>query len=235
MADELGVAAAIAIDGTVASGKTTVGRLVAERLGYAFLDTGLMYRAATWQAIRAGVDVGDDDSLTRMVEAMRIELTRDSDGRRADQSWNGVDATDELRTPEVDHNVSAVSAVSGVRRALVSKQREVAVAESGRVVMVGQDIGSKVLPDAGVKIYLEASVEVRARRRYDEMVASGASGKSEADFKTVLAAVRRRDRLDSTRADSPRSVAHGAAVIETDELSASEVADRALEERRKRR
>ncbi len=234
MTDELGVAAAIAIDGTVASGKTTVGRLVAERLGYAFLDTGLMYRAATWQAIRAGVDVGDDDSLTRMVEAMRIELTRDSDGRQR-IVVDGVDATDELRTPEVDHNVSAVSAVSGVRRALVSKQRVVAVAESGRVVMVGQDIGSKVLPDAGVKIYLEASVEVRARRRYDEMVASGASGKSEAEFKTVLAAVRRRDRMDSTRADSPRSVADGAVVIETDELSAAEVADRALEERGKRR
>lgn len=218
---------AVAIDGTVASGKTTVGRLVAERLGYAFLDTGLMYRAATRQAIRAGVDVGDDDSLTRMVESMRIELARDS-AERQRIVVDGVDATDELRTPAVDHNVSAVSAAPGVRRALVSKQREIAVAESGRVVMVGQDIGSVVLPDAGVKVYLEASVEVRARRRYDEMVASGTSGRSGAEFEKVLAAVRRRDRLDSTRADSPRSVAECAVVIDTDGLEVWEVVEKVI-------
>ena len=223
------IGAAVAIDGPVASGKTTVGRLVAERLGFAFLDTGLMYRAATWRAIRAGVDVSDADALTRMVEAMRIELATDSDGRQR-VIVDGADATDELRTSEVERNVSAVSAVQGVRRALVPKQRDVAVAERGRVVMVGRDICTKVLPDAGAKVYLNASDEARARRRYDEMVASGRS----VEFKTVLAEVRRRDRLDSEIADSLLGLVknmesiEGVEVVETDRLGVGEVADRVV-------
>ena len=223
------IGAAVAIDGPVASGKTTVGRLVAERLGYAFLDTGLMYRAATRQAIRAGVDVSDGDALTRMVEAMRIELATDSDGRQR-VIIDDVDATDELRTPEVERNVSAVSAVQGVRRALVPKQRDVAVAERGRVVMVGRDICTKVLPDAGAKVYLNASDEVRARRRYEEMVAAGRS----VEFKTVLAEVRRRDRLDAEIADSLLGLVkneesvEGVEVVETDGLGIGEVADRVV-------
>ena len=231
MVDDTAKAAlAIAIDGPVASGKTTVGRITADRLGYAFLDTGLMYRAATWQAIRAGVDVSDGDALTRMVAATPIELTYDADGRQR-VMVGGVDATDELRTTEVERNVSAVSSVAGVRRALIPKQRNAAIAVDGRMVMVGRDICAKVLPDARVKVYLNASDEVRARRRYDETVASG----TPADFEAVLEAVRRRDRLDSEIADSllklvkNRENIEGVEVVETDGLGVDEVVDRVVE------
>ena len=209
---------AVAIDGPVASGKTTVGARVAKRLGYAFLDTGLIYRAATWQAIRLGVDVGDEHALTRMAEAMRITLSRSDEGDRLEV--DGVDVTGYLRSAEVDRNVSAVSAVRGVRSALTPQQRR--IAEAGPIVMVGRDIGTVVLPDARIKVYLDASATVRAGRRYAEMAAAGVT----ADREQVLADTRRRDMIDSEREEAPLRATDDAVVIHTDDLSLAEVAAR---------
>jgi len=212
---------AVAIDGPSASGKTTVGRMVAERLGFGFLDTGLMYRAATWQAIQTGIGVHDGAALTRMAESMRVALVpANGSGLSERLEVDGVDVTDHLRTAVVDQNVSAVSAVDGVRRALVRQQRE--IAEERPMVMVGRDIGSVVLADAKVKIYLEASAEVRAKRRRSEMRESGQS----AGLDRVLEEIERRDRIDSTRANSPLRAVEDAAIIRTDDMDVEEVVER---------
>ena len=208
---------AVAIDGPVASGKTTVGARVARRLCYAFLDTGLMYRAATWQAIRTGVDVSDENGLTRMTECMSMTLSGADEGNRL--TVDGVDVTDHLRSAEVDRNVSAVSAVRGVRRALTPHQRR--IAEDGPIVMVGRDIGTVVLTDARTKIYLDASVQTRAARRHAEMLTSGAS----VEFEEVVADTDRRDRIDSERAEAPLSASEDAIKVDTDSLSLDEVVE----------
>ena len=208
---------AVAIDGPVASGKTTVGACVASRLDYAFLDTGLMYRAATWKAIHSGVDVRDESGLTGMTESMHITLSRTDEGDRL--FVDGVDVTDHLRSINVDRNVSAVSAVRGVRRALTPHQR--LIAEDGPIVMVGRDIGTVVLTDARIKVYLDASVHVRATRRHAEMLASGAA----IEFEQVVADTVRRDKIDSERAEAPLSAADDAVVVNTDGLSLGEVVE----------
>ena len=209
---------AVAIDGPVASGKTTVGRMVAERLDYAFLDTGLMYRAATWSARRHGVGMDDDGGLSRIARTMR--LTLDRTGGDARLLIDDFDATDELRTPEIDRHVSAVSEVHAVRQALVPQQRS--IAEEGPIVMVGRDIGTVVLPDAATKIFLEASVEVRAKRRLAELTDAGFG----VELRDVILETARRDRVDSEREDSPLRPSPGALVIHTDQMSRTEVADR---------
>lgn len=206
---------AVAIDGPVASGKSSVGARVAERLNYAFLDTGIMYRAATWKAIRSGVDVHDEVGLTSMTESMRILLSHSKLGDRL--TVDGADVTDYLRTVEIDRNVSAVSAVEGVRLALTPEMRH--IAESGPIVMVGRDIGTVVLTDARTKVYLDASVDVRAARRHAQMLASG----SVVEFEQVLDATMTRDRIDSERAVTPLSVADDAVIIDTDGLLLDEV------------
>ena len=208
---------AVAIDGPAASGKSTVGRDVAERLGFGFLDTGSMYRAAALWAIRRGVDVSDEAGLTALAESVRMDL--DGDRLRVD----GVDVTDGLRMPNVERNVSAVSAVAGVRRALVPQQRR--IAEDMPIVMVGRDIGTVVLADARVKVYLDATVEIRARRRYAEIMGAG----MDVDPGHVLWEIARRDRVDAGRADSPLAVAEDAVVIHTNDLDAGEVASRIVD------
>ncbi len=206
---------AVAIDGPGASGKTTVGARVAERLGFRFLDTGLTYRAATWAALRRGVDLEDDGALAGMTRSLDIRIT--AEGR---VTVDGVDATDCLHSGEVDRNVSRVSAVRGVRDALVPIQRR--AAEDGRIVMVGRDICTVVLPDARVKVYLDASPEVRAERRRAEIAQAGGSAEPE----RVSDELRRRDRYDSSREESPLMVSEDAVVIDTSELSVGEVAER---------
>ena len=208
---------AVAIDGPVASGKTSVGARVAERLGYAFLDTGLMYRAATWKAVHSGLDMNDEHSLTKMTESMTVTLSSDDMGGRL--IVDEVDVTDHLRTTDIDRNVSAVSAVKGVRNALTPHQR--LIAEGGPIVMVGRDIGTVVLTDARIKVYLDASVHTRATRRHAEMQASGAS----VDFNQVVADTVRRDRIDSERVEAPLSAAFDAFILETDCLSLDEVVE----------
>jgi cytidylate kinase len=207
---------AIAIDGPAASGKTAIGTAVAKEFGYRFLDTGAMYRAVTWAALQRGVDPHDTEALAALVADLDIELREADDSAEAAVFVDGEDATPHLREMDVEAAVSLVSRVPAVRRVLVEIQR--AAAASGRIVMVGRDIGSVVLPDARLKVYLDASPEVRARRRGEQY--GGAEAGSFED------GVRLRDDIDSSREASPLTPAPGAVIINTDNLSLEEVVRR---------
>ena len=209
----------IAIDGPAASGKSTIGKRLADELGYLFFDTGVMYRAVTWIALQRGADIRDEVAVTRLAEETPIDVApaSRSDGRACDVIVEGRDITWETRRPEVDANVSVVSAYAGVRREMSQQQRR--IGQRGRVVMVGRDIGTVVLPEADLKIYLDASAEERARRRFEEIRARG----EEADYEEILSKVRERDRIDSTRAVAPLRPAEDAVILDTDKLSADEV------------
>jgi cytidylate kinase len=184
-----------------------------------FFDTGVMYRAVTLVALQRQIDAADEAAVTSLAETVRIDVCPPSkaDGRACDVLVDGADVTWETRLPEVEANVSQVSAYRGVRQALAAQQRRVGL--RGRVVMVGRDIGTVVLPEADLKIYLDASAKVRARRRLDELLGRG----EQAEFKPILAGVRMRDRIDSTRAVSPLRVAEDAVVINSDRLDANQV------------
>lgn len=204
----------------MASGKTVVGRLLAQRLGFRFLDTGTMYRAVTLAALRQGTDLSDEDALTRLAESLELRLVPGDGGDRL--LMDGEDVTALLRQQEVEQCVSLVARVPGVRAAMVKQQQ--AIAREGPVVMVGRDIGTVVLPDARVKVFLNASVDVRARRRYDELRARGQSP----DYQQVLADLVMRDKLDTERSASPLRPAEGAVQIDTDNLGVEEVAQRVM-------
>jgi cytidylate kinase len=209
----------IALDGPAASGKSTVGESVAKSLGFLFFDTGVMYRAITLAALEAGVSVSDEAGCTKLAEETQIDVqpaSRD-DGRPNDILINGIDKTWEIRTPQVDANVSEVSTYAGVRAALTAQQRKIGV--RGQVVMVGRDIGTVVMPDARLKIFLDASAEERARRRHLERVSRG----EDSDFDEVLAIVKMRDQIDSSREVAPLCAAEDAIVINSDDLSIEEV------------
>ncbi|MBC7228029.1 MAG: (d)CMP kinase [Thermoflexales bacterium] len=214
----------ITIDGPVASGKSTIGYLLAQRLGYLYLDTGAMYRAVTYAALSRGVPVEDEAAVTALAQALRIDVVPPTadDGRQYTVLADGEDVTWEIRRPEVDGNVSVVSAYPGVRRAMVAQQRRIAA--GGRVVMVGRDIGSVVLPDADLKLYLDASPQERARRRWLERRSRG----EDVSYEEVLAMTLRRDEIDSGRAVSPLRVPEGAVVIDTTGLNVEEVLARVL-------
>ena len=209
----------IAIDGPAASGKSTIGKRLADSLGYLFFDTGVMYRAVTWLAIQRGVNLRDETAVTRLAEETPIEVApaSQSDGRACDVLIEGRDITWEARGPQIDANVSVVSAYAGVRAALSRQQRR--IGQRGRVVMVGRDIGTVVLPEADLKIYLDASAEERARRRYDEIIARGGI----ADYDEILSKVRERDHIDSTRAVAPLRSAEDAIRIDSDRMNVEEV------------
>jgi len=215
----------ITIDGPVASGKSTIGYLLAQKLGYLYLDTGAMYRAVTWAALTRGVPVEDERAVTALAEGLHIDITRPTvdDGRQYTVLADGEDVTWDIRSPEVDANVSVISAYPGVRRAMVAHQRRIAAA--GRVIMVGRDIGSVVLPDADLKLHLDATPQERARRRWLERQARGES----VTYEEVLAMMLRRDEIDSHRAVSPLRVPDGAVVIDTTGLTVEEVLARILE------
>jgi cytidylate kinase len=218
MSEELRVNT-IALDGPAASGKSTVGERVAKTLDFLFFDTGVMYRAITLAALEAGVSVSDEMGCTKLAEETQIDVQPASqdDGRPNDILINGVDKTWEIRTQEVDANVSEVSTYAGVRAALTAQQRKIGV--RGQVVMVGRDIGTVVMPDARLKIFLDASAEERARRRYLERVSRG----EDLDFDEVLAIVKMRDKIDSSREVAPLCAAEDAIVIDSDDLSIEEV------------
>lgn len=209
----------IAIDGPAASGKSTVGQALAQRLDYLYFDTGVMYRAVTWVALERSIPIEDEEAVTALAEQLCIEVTEPTaaDGRQYTVFADGVDVTWAIRTPAVDANVSPVSAYAGVRRALVAQQQR--VAQGRAVVMVGRDIGTVVLPDADLKIYLDATVEERARRRWREM---GERGKH-MDYGAVLASMRRRDQIDSSRDVSPLCAAEDAVILDTTDLGIDEV------------
>lgn len=214
----------IAIDGPAASGKSTLGLRLAQALGYLFFDTGVMYRAVTWLVLDHGVDVNDETAVTALAEDIPIEVAPASqlDGRTSDVFVDGRDITWETRLPEVERNVSPVSAYRGVRAALTQQQRRIGL--RGRVVMVGRDIGTVVLPEADLKIYLIATAEERARRRYDEILSRG----DQAEYSEILAKVIERDRIDSTRDVAPLKPAEDAILLDSDSLTADEVFEKVL-------
>lgn len=214
----------IAIDGPAASGKSTIGQSLARHLGYLYFDTGVMYRAVTWAALSRSISIDAEAAVTALAEQLHIDVVPPTldDGRQYTVLADGVDVTWAIRTPEVDAHVSQVSAYSGVRKALVRQQRRVAA--GGQVVMVGRDIGTVVLPDADLKLYLDASVEERARRRWREMRARGKG----ADYGAVLSSMRRRDQIDSNREISPLRVAEDAFVLDTDGVDIEDVLARAV-------
>lgn len=205
----------IAIDGPAASGKSTLARMLAENLRYLFFDTGVMYRAITWVALQEGISMDDESTIEALAKRAEIDVQPPSknDGRLYDVWIDGRDITWQIRQAEVDANVSVVSAYPGVREALTSQQRR--IGQRGRVVMVGRDIGTVVLPEAELKIYLDASVEERARRRTQEIIERGGS----ANYDTILEAMRARDRIDTTRTVAPLKPAEDAVIINTDGLS----------------
>jgi cytidylate kinase len=210
----------VSIDGPVAAGKTTVARLLANQIGAILFDTGTLYRAVTLAALRAGITSGDEPALRQLARDRHIDIERPSqdDGRLYDVLLDGEDVTWAIRDPKVDNMVSAVSAHPSVREALLPVQRR--IADGGEVVMVGRDIGTVVIPDAGVKIFLNASVEERARRRYEEMQVRDTS----ITLKQVRTDLERRDAFDFQRPTSPLLVAEGATVVESDGLSVEAVA-----------
>lgn len=214
----------IAIDGPGASGKSAVGSRVAARLGLPFVDTGAMYRAITWLALRRGIPITDAEALAALARIASIEIGPPPPGGReyATIRIGGEDATPHLREAAVERAVSPVSAVPAVRAVMVELQRQAA---AGQIVMAGRDIGTVVLPDADVKVFLDASPEVRARRRLQEVAASGAS----VTYAEVLADLRRRDEIDSTRPVAPLRPAGDATVINTDDLPVDRVVERVLE------
>lgn len=210
----------VAIDGPVASGKTVVGNEVARRLGYRFIDTGLMYRAITWLALRDQIPLEDETALGRL--AQNTTVTIEANGL-ARVLANGAEVTPHLRLPEVDAAVSMVSQVAGVRRAMVAQQRRMAA--EAPVVMVGRDIGTNVLPDAPAKLFLEASAEERGRRRHRDLQASGLI----VSYQEVLTNMELRDTIDSQRTEAPLRPAEDAVLVATDGLSEEEVVERVME------
>lgn len=206
----------IAVDGPAGTGKSSVSRGLARALGARYLDTGSMYRIVTLAVLRAGVDVDDEAKVAAFAAGVDMAVGFDPD---QDLSYlAGEDVSAEIRGDAVTKAVSAVSAVPAVRTLLVQRQRELA-AGPGSVVVEGRDIGTVVLPDADFKIFLTASAEVRARRRNDQNVANGLGD----DYDGVLADVRRRDHLDSTRAVSPLRAADDAMIVDSSDMSESEV------------
>jgi cytidylate kinase len=208
----------IAIDGPAASGKSTVGQFLAERLGYFYFDTGAMYRAVTWACLERGIPTEDEQAVTELARDLVIEIVppTSADGRQYTVLADGKDVTWSIRSPQVNGNVSQVSAYPGVREELVRRQRQ--IASEGGVVMAGRDIGTVVLKDAELKIYLDATVEERARRRWQELRMRGENP----DFEQVLASLGRRDEIDSGREHSPLRPAEDAHILDTTGLSVAE-------------
>ncbi|HLF37166.1 MAG TPA: (d)CMP kinase [Anaerolineales bacterium] len=215
----------IAIDGPAAAGKSTLARSLAAQLGYLYFDTGVMYRAVTLAAQRAAIAVDDEPQVSAIAEQVAIDVQPASvpDGRQYDVLLDGEDVTWAIRSPEIDANVSTVSMYGRVRRAMTERQRE--IGRRGRVVMVGRDIGTVVLPEAELKIFLKADVEDRAQRRYDEMRARGEA----AEYAAVLDAVQTRDQLDSTRDLAPLRPAADAIIVDSTDLDPQQVLERVLE------
>jgi cytidylate kinase len=206
----------IAIDGPSGAGKGTVARAVAAALGFRHVDSGAMYRAVAWYALRSSVPLDDEDELARLAEASRLDM---EDGRT---SINDEDVTRAIRTPEIDQAAAMVARLPKVRAALVARQRR--MGDEGAIVMEGRDIGTVVFPHADVKIYLDASTEERARRRANDPAHSGAPS-GLADVATLLI---ERDRLDATRATSPLVAAVDAWTIDTTGKSIAEVVDEVM-------
>lgn len=211
----------IAIDGPAGAGKSTIARLVAGALGFVYVDTGAMYRAVTLKMIQAGVSLDDEREMTALAEQADIRLAPGENGQLV--YLEGRDVTADIRSFTVTGYVSKVAQVPGVRKVLVAKQKQMAASKG--VVMDGRDIGSAVMPDAEVKIFLTASVEIRAARRFNELQQSGQSAISLERLEQEIA---ERDRMDQEREASPLKKADDAVLIDTSNLSIEEVVERIL-------
>jgi cytidylate kinase len=207
----------IAIDGPGGAGKSTIAKLLAKRLNYIHLDTGAMYRAVTLAALQNSIDFNKKNELVELTK--NIDITFDEDG---EIFLNGKNVSEEIRTAEVNSHVSQIAAVKGVREVLVEKQQQ--LAQNNMVVMDGRDITTVVLPEAEYKFFLTASLEERAKRRYQEVKLKD----SEADFEKVKESIARRDKLDSERKHSPLKKAEDAVLVDTTELSIDQVLDKMI-------
>jgi cytidylate kinase len=209
----------ITIDGPAASGKTTLGCTLARELGYLFLDTGIMYRAVTFVALEKQLDPADEAAVSALAQKVQIDVAPPSkpDGRGFDVLVDGEDVTNDLRRAEVEASVSQISAYPQVRQAMTEQQRR--IGRRGKVIMVGRDTGTVVMPDADLKIYLVASLEERARRRYDEKVQRG----EQVTLAEIRENLRQRDAIDSTREVAPLKPAEDAVILDSDGMSISQV------------
>ena len=211
----------IAIDGPAGSGKSTTARMVAEKLGFVYLDTGAMYRAVTLFAMRNGVSLDDENALAQIASRLPIEFKSDDDVQRV--LVKGEDVTDEIRTPEVTKNVSKVSAYKGVREAMVAKQRE--IGKNGSIVAEGRDTTTVVFPDADVKVYMEASTRERAQRRLLDLAKLGVTTTVDDQEEAIV----RRDKYDSGREHSPLTRSRDAYVIDTTNVTIEEQVERVIQ------
>ena len=210
----------VAIDGPAGAGKSTIAKLAAEKLAYAYIDTGAMYRSVAWKFLQTG-KAFDEDFISGLSKTMLIDFKPEAKINRV--FVDGTEVTDAIRTPEVTAIVSRVAAIGAVREAMVDQQRR--MGEAGGVLMDGRDIGTVVFPNAQLKIFLTASVEERARRRYAEMVAKG----QQVDLQQLQADIAERDKQDSERAISPLRQAEDALLLDTSDMGISEVTDRILQ------
>lgn len=209
----------IAMDGPVAVGKSSVGSLLAKRLGYVFFDTGMMYRAFTWKVLKSGVSPQNEQKLCQLANTTKFDFVP-SQERYLLPFVDGEDVSSQLLRPEVEERVSVTSKIAGVRQAMVAEQRK--LAERGRIVMAGRDISTVVLPRADLKIFLTASAAERAKRRHKELLERGQNSSLE----TVLADIIKRDAMDIHRAISPLKPAEDAVIIDTEKLSLDQVVDK---------
>ena len=210
-----------AIDGPAGAGKSSIARAAAKELGFIYIDTGAMYRAIALKALDEGADLSDSEKVASLAERTKITLAQGANGQRVFS--DGVDVTERIRTPEVSMAASKVSAIERVRSALVAQQREIAKGEN--VIMDGRDIGTVVLPDADVKIFLTASSEERAKRRLRELSEKGI----QADFDEIKRAIEERDENDMTRAASPLRKADDAVTLDTSHMTLEESIKAAVE------
>ena len=208
----------IAIDGPSGAGKSTVGKSLAKRLGYTYIDTGAMYRAVALKSKEAGLDAEDEEALSQLASSLQIRFSSGEEETRI--LCNGEDVTEAIRSPEMSLLASDISKRKGVREALVRMQRE--MGRGGGVILEGRDIGTVVFPDAEAKFYLDALPEERARRRFEELLRNGI----EVDFQETLEEVIQRDRNDMNRAHSPLKRADDAVLIDSTTLSVDEVVER---------
>lgn len=213
----------IAIDGPAGAGKSTIARILAKRLGYKYIDSGAIYRAITLLAIEQNVDVEDEIALSKIANNVNIEfLPPDHNGINR-VILNKVDVTDKLRGGIIDKNVSRIACLKGVRDALLNIQRK--LAEDNNIVMDGRDIGSRILPDADLKLYITASIEERAQRRFDELKEKNI----DIDYADIKSDIYKRDKLDRERPISPLIKTEDAFLVDTTNMSINEVLSKIIE------
>ena len=211
----------IAIDGPAGAGKSTIAKKIAKKLDYKYLDTGAMYRAVTWYVLKTNTDISNKDKITNITQNININFEKDINSK-THIYVNNKDITEEIRTTEIDNNVSNIAQIEGVRKELVKMQKN--IAKDGKIVMDGRDIASRVLPNADLKIYLTASLEERAKRRFDDIKDKN----STSSFKKVKKEIKRRDEIDKNREHSPLTKTDDAILIDSSNLSIEEVIDKIM-------